>query len=776
MPTPYEQFLSDPGRQEIWLLEIDVRDTVNSVDRTLYFSSQQYGTGPYDTPPHRAYKACITRGFEFSAAVEQLSTPVYGLMPSRQGGSIVLGQVLGDLDLGTFPALAGVPLRQYAFAGREARVLHGGLSPALGRMLAYDEFKQVFTGELDGQPSIGESSVTVFLRSKDARFQYPISKRTYYGCQGAILFPSASGGEVDCGTDSAFDFTSSPFSWEFVLYPEANAASTETLICYGVVDTYGYRIDRLTTGALRFSTYQSGATQHTISDPITPQFHNRYTVRLTGSTAQILENNVDITATAGVHVAPASVVAGTHLYFGRNNTGAQILKNCLLTDIRCWSAYLSDDQITSRMHRPLDTTEYSAANLIAYWPANDGNGTALDQKVVALGAAGDGTLSGGAVFAPSLLGGVDLQGEPLPQAWGPFDGFEPVPVDVSTQIHQVHSGSVSLMDKVYIGGGAATTLDNSYTSVIDFLDSATVPGKHDTCIVAGGSYVRFGGAPSHPVTVGGEGDNTGGTYRETASDIVRFVACNTGWYPLTDPTDLDTSSFTDLLADAPAPVGLAYKGEMSVSSVINFFLQSVGAVGFFRRETDLFSVLQIKDIDDAATPTRTITEEDIDGDEISVLEDNTPAFRVNLQYKHNYRELSITELFEGVAGTDREKFVRKEWRKASQPDTTTKINYPAAVTILYDTGFFNWFDAMTEAARQLQIHKHVAQGYKFKVKQGKTEFDRFDTVYFDYADRDVNFARQNRFGSGPTRKMYVLDVADDADTGGSIITVWRNKV
>lgn len=777
MSDAYRVFQSDPGREEVWLLELEALNTVTDEDVTLYFSSAQYGTGPDDDPPHRAYKACIVGGFEMFSPVEMSGGPLYGNLPSRAVASMVLAQTLGDLDLGTAPMLDGYPMHVYAFSGRGAVVRHGGYSPALGRSLTYAEFYSPFVGTSEGRAVVGVDEVLIRLRPKDTSFQFPINTYTYYGCKGAVLFSSRTVGtnQVAAGTNAVFDsIAAGPFSWEFLAYFHDNPTADEVLISRGLIGTDGYAIQRLTTGAIRFSTSQAGASQFTVSSAFPLKRWQRISVIRDGAAATIRFGSVDSTVTHGTHIDPTSNPARV-LYFGRNN-GGTVFTKAMMSDIRCWDIAITEGGILSNMHRPLDSSEYATTGLVGYWPADDGTGSTLAQKVVAT-TSSDGTLSGGAVFSPSLMGSTDLQGSLIPHTWGYFDGFAPQLVDEGRQIYQVHSGPVEAIDRVDIGGGPASTLDGAspYTDLIEMLATTTASGKHSTCITSGGTYVRFGSLPSHPVTIGGRGDNTGGVFRYTVSDLVRFIICNTGWYPLTDPTDLDTDSFDDLAVASTAQVGLTYKGEKSVDEVVNFFLQTVGAVGFFTRE-GVYAVKQIVTIDDAGDGILTITEEDIDQSEFEPSEElSVPIFRVDLQYKENPTVLAITDMTIGVAGTARENFVNKPWRKTYQVDHRAKEDDNDAKTLIYKTAFYVWFDAMSETIRQLALWSTRAQLLTMKVKQGKVDLDRLDVVYFDFADLDEHGARQNRFQSGPTYKMYVLDVSDDQETGGCVITLWRDN-
>ena len=147
---------------------------------------------------------------------------VTGILPSRTGGTLTLVQKLGDLDA----------LADYSFDGRQVVIRHGGTSPRYGK-LAYSDFKQVFNGEIAGQPLIGVDQVTFQLANRDARFEFPIQDRKYHGGNYALLYDGVNDA-TDCGTGATFNFTSGAFTVEFWIRVEAYPAAVQRVTAAGV--------------------------------------------------------------------------------------------------------------------------------------------------------------------------------------------------------------------------------------------------------------------------------------------------------------------------------------------------------------------------------------------------------------------------------------------------------------------------------------------------------------------------------------------------------------
>lgn len=767
--SAYTEVLKDPTLVQLWLMEAEARNLDTGEDVVLYFSNRSYGTQSGDSLPNQRFDACILGGLKYSGAISPPTGPVYGILEPRRSGEIVLAHNLGVFDTGALDQLNGYPLSRFSFGGRRCIVRHGGYTRLYGGgLLPYDDMGTTYL-EFDGEPLIGESEVTFKLRGRDDRFQYPIQPRTYYGCKGAVRLDEASSQYVDCGTNSVFNFTSSDFTAEFLIYLTAYPTNNTSVMMRGRVNISGWNISISNTGVVALETYQAGATQTTTSNVIPLHQWYRVSAVRAGTTAYIYGQGLDITDSHGTHINPTSV--SRTLYFGYTDSTSNFAHG-FISDLRLWSKALTSAEVNTYKHRPLDSSEYTLTGLVGYWPVDDVTGSTISQKVAAT-TGSDGTLTGGAAIVVSLMGGDELQGSPLPDTWGYVKGWKPVLVDTATMLYQVHSGSIEEFERVDIGGYGATELGNSYTDLMDFLDPSapTADGTHDICITPGGSFFRFGNVPGHPVSVDVKGDNTGGTFRYTVADIVRFILCNRGWFPLVDPDDLDTSSFSDLNTANSADVGIAYADDRSVSDVLTSLLQTVGAVGWFRSSDDLFSVQVFGS--EGATPTIYLSENDVSEEGVTVVDLGPPVHRVGAKYRRNYVVMGTADMLEGVASSDRGRFIRREWRRADVSDALTKENYKDACNIVYETCFDKWHHAIAESNRQLQMLKVRGTVLRFTCKGRGLGLDRMDKVYFNYKDRDEFSQEQNRFLTEESSVFIVLEASDDPEFGCIILTLWK---
>lgn len=759
----YSTFIRDPRKDEVWLFEVTGVNLSTGVEKTFYFSSASYCTLASDSLASQRFDARVRGGLNITNTTSPIVGPTYGVLPPRGGGSIVLSQDHGDFETGDMKqfSLEGTNIYDYSFGGRRAVVRHGGYSPRLARRLTYDEFYVWFDGECAGEPAVADGTATFNLKVLDEKLNTQIQPRVFFGCKGAVWLPGSGGSYVSCGTNSAFNFTTTTFTIEFLIYIEANPGSTATIYSRGLSATDGISVTLSTGGKVLLNTYQSGATQTTRSTALSLFKWQRVSVQC----GKIYIDGVDSTEIVGTHIAPTT--ASRTLYWSRDNAGSGLLTG-MISDMRVWSALRTEAEIVSRKARPLDSSEYAATGLVGYWPVDDVSGSTVTQKVVAT-ASSDGTLAGSAAIVPSGMGDTDLQGSYLPDVWGWVRNWGPILVDEGTVLYQVHSGSIEEFVGVYIGRYEALDVGAARTSLLELLDPAnpTDPGEYDTCITSGGTYIRLGSAPTKPFTLDLKGDNSGGVFREDVSSLVRYILCNRGANALTDPTDLDTDSFDDLEAACTYPVGIVYSEDKSVSDVVHFLLQSAGAVGWFTSNTGKFKVLQFVHPDDGGTPDYTLTENDVVGDLADVVL-GPPVNFAGVRWRRNYTVMDSSNLFEDILGTSEEKFAKNEWRTYVAPGSSYHRD---ARRMVYDTAIDTWAAAMTEAMRQLDIHKHQWVGFRFLTNRVEYDLDRMSIVYFHYQDEDRYGVKQSRRGTSATKKFWVVEASRDTEAGGIMLTL-----
>ncbi len=757
--SAYTDFLSDPLHQSVYLAEVHYGNPVDGTSGVLYYATGAYGTEAGDTPASQLFDARIAEGYNFASASggEAGMTTVAGLLPAREGGTLTLVQKLGDLDA----------LADYSFDGRQIVIRHGGTSPRYGA-LAYADFNVVYNGECAGQPVIGVDEVTFQLRNKDARFEHPIQTRRYAGGTWCILGNGSSVG-IDCGTSSTYNFTASDFTVEFRIYIEANPGATAYIVNRGAITADGWSVRLTTAGAIQFQTHQAGVSQNTSSTALTLARWQHVAVVRVGAVCTIYIDGVDATASAGTHINPTT--AARNLYFCRNNGGTAWL-NGFLNEIRISNVARTRREINSRRDRQLTAAEVTAS-YVGYWKLEDGTGTNCNDESAT---AADGTLSSAAAWSRSLQGGEELQGSLLPDVWGARWGVPPVLVDVATRVYQVHSGPINSIVAVR-EGGAGITLDatpgTTYTALSTFLAATTAATNYEVCSTEYGSWIRLGSNPSKPITVDLQGDKSGGTYRSKASDIWRYIVCNRGPQPLTDPTDLDDAAFDTLAAAATAAVGVDYSAETSIAEVGNFLLATVGASSWFDR-AGILTVARFAGVA-SGTAVLDLTEEDVEIGTLEPLDAGAPVWAVDLGWKKNSLVHSTADLAAAVLATDVWPFFLQEWRIASATSADVRIDYKGARKITLETGFGVWADAAAEAHRRLALFTAPPQAFRGFFRERAAQLDRFDTVTFHFRDLDRYGVQQSRFGTSATTKFIVLAAEDDTAKAGTWLTLYSDS-
>lgn len=758
--SAYTDFLSDPLHQSVYLAELHYGDPSDGSSGVLYYSTAAYGTAATDTPASQLFDARIAEGYDFASASsgeDGLGT-VTGILPARTGGTLNLVQKLGDLDF----------LRAYSFDGRQLIIRHGGSSPRYGA-LAYADCKKVFNGEIDGQPLIGVDQVTFQLRNRDARFEHPIQDRKYHGGNWCLLYDGVNDA-TDCGTGSTFNFTSGAFTVEFWLRVEAYPAAVQRIINRGLSATDGWSVRIDTAGKINFETYQAAATQSTLSTAITAGRWTHVACVRSGAACTIYIDGVAANSSSGTHVNPTT--STRNLYFGRNDAGSVWFAG-MLDDVRISNVARSRNEIVTRMGRQLTAAEITAS-YVGCWQHEDGTGTTLTDSSAT---AANGTISG-ATWRPSLQGGDELEGSPLPDVWGARFGVPPVLVDANTRVYQCHSGPIHAIVGVY-EGGAAVTLDASpgttYTSLTTFLAATTGASTYEVCSTDFGSWIRLGSNPTKPITIDIQGDKSGGTYRSRPTDIWRYIVCNRGPQPLTDPTDLDDTAFTTVRGEVTAAVGIDYSTEITIAEVGNFLLSGPGISSGFERDGGLLTVERFTGVA-AKTALLDLTEQDVELGTLEPLDAGAPIWAVDLGWKKNSLVHSTTDLAASIIGGTRWAFMLKEWRVVGASNPSVRETYKAARKMVLETGFGLWADARAEADRRLALYANPPQAFRGFFRERATQLDRFDAVTFHFRDLDRYGGEQSRFATSASAKFLVLAAEDDTAKGGTWLTLYREVI
>lgn len=393
--------------------------------------------------------------------------------------------------------------------------------------------------------------------------------------------------------------------------------------------------------------------------------------------------------------------------------------------------------------------------------------------------------SGSPTWVAALEGTPDVAGTLRPLAFGRVESVPGILVHAPTATYMAAGNACEEVVAVY-AGGVLHEIENAYTDLRTFLLATTTAGKCETLICAMGTFVRFGSQPSFPVTIDLKGDKTAlaslgaeyENYRETAAGIAWKIATLCGTEPLTNPYEMDFSSFEALDIANSAPCGVYAFGSESIAEVLAFVLGSVGAAGYFDRQTGLFTVQRFGGQGgsfDSVFDERTvisITPEPVD----------PPMYAVALGYRRQYTTLGLEDIAGEVLQNDDPIVARltQEYLTARVEDLAVLARFPRAGTYVADTGLALESDAIAEATRRLALYGGAAKAYKIVIPDSESDNAREGwTTQITLAEFDQDGQALQRLGlvpSDPSSLFIILHVAPLSDEDGVPqveVTVWK---
>jgi len=767
----FAAFLADPNRENNFAVTMYPVVAADGTAVTLRYANRILNTNASDTPANtRFWPRLLGPAYRYQTQVIPIGT--LGVQDSERSGEIRLGQVMGDLDTGSHASIsnAGVAsIRDLTFGGRKIVIQLGGRY--IGGELTFSSYGTVLEATME-EARVESDAVVIPYRAKHSRFEHPLQKRVFMGLgadNGALtgcIYFDGTGDYVTIGTNSTFDIGSNARSWRFKYWPQATG-STQMIVSRGLYTIDGATIQMSSSNTIQFITSQAAAAQSTSSSStLTAEHWYDVVVTYNGSTTCKIYLDGALDNSGATHTAPTTNAA-RNLYFAQSDISTQLLTG-FLSEISFHDHELTADEVSDLYQRRLNSAEIDST-VLGYWPANDsvGSGTLADSSATAA----NGTVTN-AVFRYPMTGDAALAGQVLPDVFGYVESFEPVQINEANPIYQVHSGPVNAISTVREGGdGAAISAGTAYTTLASFLAATTTAGTYDTLICAGGSWIRLANNPTLPITVEVQGDKGGGTYRVKAADLVRYIACNRGDDPLTDPTDLNTSAFTTLNTANSSTLGYATTREVTVKQVIDFLLRTVGAVSWFRRSDGLWTVQQFTG-SASLSPSLTITERDLKGGELKSVPVDPPSAKITMKYRHNYRKHALTELASGISATATGRWLQKDNQFKWIEKDSLRSTFKDSQTITIDSAFTTEANTWTELVRLFAILDGKARAYEIPCRDRLVQVDVMDGVYFNYQDRDANGAAQNRLGTSASDKWVVLGVQDQGNNE-VVLTIWQ---
>lgn len=742
----YATFLADPRRRDIFLVELYPWNTSTDATTTLYYSTDQYVTLPSDTPSNQVYTAAVLTGLNREASTDIPGT--FAVLSDIRAGEIRIGNLSGALDA----------LKSYAWDGRRAVVKHLGYFGD-GSRLAYADAGVLFDGEI-ATFLCGMDAGTLYLREPEERFNQPVTSRKFRGTRYCLDFDGASA-YVDHGSPAKADITG-VLTIEGWAYFEANG------VLYPVAGWRGtaapFRINRTASNTIQINDTGSFSLTSTYTTTAKRWLHIAWVIEsATAATLYVYDAVADTetieTFTGTGFTSRASAATATFRF-----SGSAFLDG-ILDDWRVWNVARTASEIRGARHRPLTSSEAGSSDLKLYVKFDDGTGTTVTDSS---GTPSNGTITGDAKWAWAMEGDEGLAGTPKPDAWGACENVPLVYVDLPGDTYFVCSTAANAINAVYEGAYEGITAGTAYTDLRTFLAATTTAGQFDTMIYEGGTYVRLSDSPTLPLTADIEGDASGSGYVSTAATIARRIVTSRGTAPLSDPSEIDTSSFTALDSDNSSTIGLYVDGTGTIADAVNEVLASVGAVGFFNRTDRKFHVERFEGVSGSSVltldATNVLTMEPLDA--------ALPVWLGSVGYRKSFLVMSDTDIA-GSATGERRLFVSREYRTTDFRDSGILTDHPRALTADWPTLLTTEAAAQTEAARRGAIFGVAREAWRIKANTEGTQVDRLDVVTLDYEDLTRLGVVQQRFGYASGGKDFVvLGFGEVTEDGTTMLEVW----
>lgn len=231
-------------------------------------------------------------------------------------------------------------------------------------------------------------------------------------------------------------------------------------------------------------------------------------------------------------------------------------------------------------------------------------------------------------------------------------------------------------------------------------------------------------------------------------------------------SDIDYASFVAVDGTNSSAVGLFYRSEDNILSLMTQVTNSIGSFYRFNR----LGLLELTILEDPATldpPTVTIINEDIEQNGLELASVELPTNQVNLGYRKNWTVLSkgnIAGILEEVEGLETREKLTTEYSIVSKVNVEVKAAYPLAEisdtieTVLYDTT-----PAQTEVDRRANIRKDKRYIYRLKGVRPMLDVDVGDAITIIH----------DRFGfTGSGKQAIIISLSERLTKNRVDIEAW----
>jgi hypothetical protein len=782
----YATFLADSFAVRYrgdWLVELYPKNPAG-VETVLRYSRRGTVIGPSaitigsDTiPAHTLYRKRVEIAPTLTQSLWQSGQLLSDSLPAF--GSITLNNRDGGLD--QYRSAAG-----WTWAGCRCKVFFcdkDNVQSTIGK---------VYDGPMD-MPSWSLTGVEIPIKSKDALFDQPLSKRVFRGTSYMLeLFGDRT---VSYGLPTAANITGSLTieTWVWLNALPTGASVITWGWMGGATNSSPWRVSFMSNGKISLLPTKSLVTETWTSTATLSAlkfYHLAITISGRDLTFYLWDDDAQTLTTEIATNAFSSATRDATVdstYRLRTNSDATFTP--WFDEMKVWNVARTLTQIEADRFRPIPDGSIPAS-LVHYTRMDDGAGTTVTDSSAT---AANGTISGAgtSTWLWACEGDATLAGTPKPDVWGERWGVAPVLVDPIRAAYMVAGGQGGINDVTTYEGGNPHTMDATAASFRAFL-TTTPSGGHSLRYLARGLF-KLGANPTLPLSAYVKGYNGGALgYVNTGATITRDQITRRG-PKLIDPTDLDTAAFTAYGSANPGICGFAYYRSTTIrASLDSTMAGGCGWWGYLRSST-LFYLAKFAG--PSVTADYNFTQKHVI--DITPLPPSKVVYECVVRYRANDVVHTAEQVAAGIKGTTAWTQWTLPYQEQRATDATIRDAFPgdASVSLTFGSqvvetgdqqggsdpknqasvdpcGLQYQADARALADYLLALLKGVKEGWSVTLSSTGLQLTIGQTVTLSLQLQLQIGVGTYRLGLDGTKKYVIVDVEDQQQQGTVRISVW----
>jgi len=348
-----------------------------------------------------------------------------------------------------------------------------------------------------------------------------------------------------------------------------------------------------------------------------------------------------------------------------------------------------------------------------------------------------------------LEGGQDIEGNVKPLCYGVLKNVTPTLIDATTNIYQIHDGSIESIDSVF-DRGVDLTFDADYPDI----SVASIPaGKYGTQL--NGGYIKLGSTPAGRITCDLHGDNVGGYISKAGAIVQRLAKTKLGFKSFNSST-LDEGAFNHIDSVLNYDCGFFIGNKTDLKNVLDSFLLPMHIYWTFNRRGQLTGGV----ISSPSNAVFEIDENQVNADEIECIKVIEPAWRIKLGYGRNWTIQNSDELAAGASASQKE-FAVENYRTVINENRNIRAKTASAVERQFNSNIESESDALSLLNKLNSLY-----GVKRKVYRIKVQNLMFRIFIGDFVNLNINKFDLNN------KKFLIVGISEDAESNDTVLELW----